>query len=58
MPPVDVTEIHAANIAGTEPEARQEQNCGAVSQSNGSGAITGSNNAVDIGGRQIPRQRG
>src|SRR5215471_11203313 len=58
MRPIDIVEIHPENIAGTQSQACQQQNRGAIPESDGGVAIATGDDTLDIGRWQVARQRG
>jgi hypothetical protein len=58
MRPINITKIHFDDVTRTQPQARQKQHHGAVPESDGGVAITSSDDALDVGRRQVSGQCG
>src|SRR5215831_19719256 len=52
--PLDIGEAKLRHVAGPQPEARQQEQDRTVTSARTGGAVTGSNQPVDLLGRQIP----
>jgi hypothetical protein len=56
--PIDVRQAKLAYVAGAQPEPYEHQDDGAISQAARSTALTGSNKALHLLGRQASRHSG
>jgi hypothetical protein len=54
--PIDITEVHIENVAGTQSQSRHQQDRGAIPQPDSGIAITSSDHALDISRWQVARQ--